>query len=123
GLGGPHCNGFGGELAARNRRLGKNTRPAWTAGFVPLRSRQLPGNPRPCNWVRFLRPAPVAPRRWRSGNSAQVPTTRMLFDWVYGLFSNDLAIDLGTATTLTYVKGKGIVAHEPSVVAVQKNST
>ncbi|MBC8072911.1 MAG: rod shape-determining protein [Deltaproteobacteria bacterium] len=47
----------------------------------------------------------------------------MLFDWVYGLFSNDLAIDLGTATTLTYVKGKGIVAHEPSVVAVQKNAT
>jgi rod shape-determining protein MreB len=45
----------------------------------------------------------------------------MLFDWVYGLFSNDLAIDLGTATTLTYVKGKGIVAHEPSVVAVQKD--
>jgi rod shape-determining protein MreB len=42
----------------------------------------------------------------------------MIFDWVYGLFSNDLAIDLGTATTLTYVKGKGIVAHEPSVVAV-----
>ncbi len=46
----------------------------------------------------------------------------MLFDWVYGLFSNDMAIDLGTATTLTYVKGKGIVSHEPSVVAVQKNS-
>jgi rod shape-determining protein MreB len=46
----------------------------------------------------------------------------MLFDWVYGLFSNDLAIDLGTATTLTYVRGKGIVAHEPSVVAVQKNA-
>ena len=38
----------------------------------------------------------------------------MLFDWVYGLFSNDLAIDLGTATTLTFVKGKGIVANEPS---------
>jgi rod shape-determining protein MreB len=47
----------------------------------------------------------------------------MLFDWVYGLFSNDLAIDLGTATTLTYVKGKGIVAHEPSVVAVQKHGS
>ncbi len=47
----------------------------------------------------------------------------MLFDWVYGLFSNDLAIDLGTATTLTYVRGKGIVAHEPSVVAVQKKGT
>jgi rod shape-determining protein MreB len=36
-----------------------------------------------------------------------------------GLFSSDLAIDLGTANTLIYVKGKGIVANEPSVVAVQ----
>ncbi|HEX9104634.1 MAG TPA: rod shape-determining protein [Polyangia bacterium] len=43
-----------------------------------------------------------------------------MFDWVYGLFSNDLAIDLGTATTLTFVKGKGIVSNEPSVVAVQR---
>jgi rod shape-determining protein MreB len=41
-------------------------------------------------------------------------------DWVYGLFSNDLAIDLGTANTLTFVRGKGIVANEPSVVAVQR---
>ncbi|MGZ3443145.1 MAG: rod shape-determining protein [Polyangia bacterium] len=47
----------------------------------------------------------------------------MLFDWVYGLFSNDLAIDLGTATTLTFVKGKGIVSNEPSVVAVQRAGT
>ena len=47
----------------------------------------------------------------------------MIFDWVYGLFSNDLAIDLGTATTLTFVKGKGIVSNEPSVVAVQRNIT
>src|SRR6478672_3158265 len=46
----------------------------------------------------------------------------MLFDWVYGMFSNDLAIDLGTATTLTFVKGRGIVANEPSVVAVQAGS-
>ncbi|MSP61555.1 MAG: rod shape-determining protein [Myxococcales bacterium] len=46
----------------------------------------------------------------------------MLFDWVYGLFSNDLAIDLGTATTLTFVRGKGIVSNEPSVVAVQRNA-
>src|SRR5437667_2822353 len=46
----------------------------------------------------------------------------MLFDWVYGLFSNDLAIDLGTATTLTFVKGKGIVSNEPSVVAVQRGN-
>ena len=47
----------------------------------------------------------------------------MLFDWVYGMFSNDLAIDLGTATTLTFVKGRGIVANEPSVVAVQASSS
>jgi rod shape-determining protein MreB and related proteins len=46
----------------------------------------------------------------------------MLFDWVYALFSNDLAIDLGTATTLTFVKGKGIVANEPSVVAVHRGA-
>ncbi len=36
-------------------------------------------------------------------------------------FSNDIAIDLGTANTLVYVKGKGIILDEPSVVAVQKN--
>lgn len=46
----------------------------------------------------------------------------MLFDWLYSLFSNDLAIDLGTATTLIYEKGRGIVCCEPSVVAVQKDS-
>src|SRR5882724_1899530 len=46
----------------------------------------------------------------------------MLLDWVYGLFSNDLAIDLGTANTLTFVKGKGIVSNEPSVVAVQRGN-
>ena len=38
------------------------------------------------------------------------------------MFSNDLAIDLGTANTLVYLKGKGIVVSEPSVVAVQKDS-
>jgi len=40
---------------------------------------------------------------------------------LFGLFSNDLAIDLGTANTLIYVKNEGIVSNEPSVVAVQKN--
>jgi rod shape-determining protein MreB len=39
-------------------------------------------------------------------------------DGILGIFSNDLAIDLGTANTLVYVKGKGIVLSEPSVVAV-----
>src|SRR5471030_3001051 len=47
---------------------------------------------------------------------------RMIFDWLAGVFSNDLAIDLGTANTLVYVKGKGIVANEPSVVAVQRDA-
>lgn len=42
-----------------------------------------------------------------------------MLDTLFGLFSNDLAIDLGTANTLVYVRGKGIVANEPSVVAVQ----
>ncbi|MCY4444684.1 MAG: rod shape-determining protein [Proteobacteria bacterium] len=43
----------------------------------------------------------------------------MLFDWLAGMFSNDLAIDLGTANTLVYMKGEGIVTNEPSVVAVK----
>lgn len=43
----------------------------------------------------------------------------MIFDSIIGWFSNDLAVDLGTANTLVYVKGKGIVANEPSVVAIQ----
>jgi rod shape-determining protein MreB len=44
-----------------------------------------------------------------------------MFDWIHDLFSNDLAIDLGTANTLIYSKGRGIVSCEPSVVAVQKD--
>lgn len=44
----------------------------------------------------------------------------MLLDPLFGWFSNDLAIDLGTANTLVYVKGKGIVLNEPSVVAIKK---
>jgi len=47
----------------------------------------------------------------------------MLFDPILGLFSSDLAIDLGTANTLVYVKGKGIVLREPSVVAIRKEGT
>ncbi|MDA3862289.1 MAG: rod shape-determining protein [Deltaproteobacteria bacterium] len=45
-----------------------------------------------------------------------------MLNWLYSLFSNDLAIDLGTATTLTFVKGKGIVSHEPSIVAIQNTA-
>jgi len=46
----------------------------------------------------------------------------MIFDWLFGMVSNDLAIDLGTANTVIYVKGKGIVLSEPSVVAIKKGS-
>lgn len=46
----------------------------------------------------------------------------MLLDYVLGKFSNDLAIDLGTANTIVYVKDKGIVLNEPSVVAVHQDS-
>ena len=43
-------------------------------------------------------------------------------NFLFGWMSNDLAIDLGTANTVLYVKGKGIVLREPSVVAVRKDS-
>lgn len=46
----------------------------------------------------------------------------MIIDKILGAFSNDLAIDLGTANTLVYVKGKGIVLNEPSVVAVRTDN-
>ncbi len=46
----------------------------------------------------------------------------IFFDAVLGVFSSDLAIDLGTANTLVYVKGKGIVLSEPSVVAVRTDN-
>ena len=44
-----------------------------------------------------------------------------MFNNLIGLFSSDMAIDLGTANTLVYVRGKGIVLNEPSVVAVLHN--
>jgi rod shape-determining protein MreB and related proteins len=46
----------------------------------------------------------------------------MFFHSILGLFSSDLAIDLGTANTLVYVKGKGIVCDEPSVVVIKKDN-
>ncbi len=45
------------------------------------------------------------------------------FNYLSGLLSNDMGIDLGTATTLVYVKGEGIVLCEPSVVALKKGAT
>lgn len=46
----------------------------------------------------------------------------MLLNNLLGMFSNDLAIDLGTANTLVYIKGRGIVCNEPSVVVVRKDN-
>lgn len=46
----------------------------------------------------------------------------MIFDKLYGLFSNDMGIDLGTSNTLVHVRGQGIVLSEPSVVAIQTGS-
>lgn len=45
-----------------------------------------------------------------------------MLDFFFGLFSNDLGIDLGTANTLVLVAGKGIVIREPSVVAIHRKS-
>ena len=46
-----------------------------------------------------------------------------MFNGIFGLFSNDIGIDLGTANTLVYVKDHGIVLREPSVVAVRAGTT
>jgi len=46
----------------------------------------------------------------------------MSFRSLFSLFSSDLAIDLGTANTLVYAKGKGIVVNEPSIVALNKSN-
>ncbi len=52
------------------------------------------------------------------GQGSRIHNLRSLFS----MFSSDLAIDLGTANTLVYAKGKGIVVNEPSIVAINKNS-
>src|SRR6202022_4137172 len=59
----------------------------------------------------------MSPRGFYPGAS-RVCNLRRLFS----LFSSDLAIDLGTSNTLVYVRGKGIVVNEPSIVAINKNS-
>lgn len=49
-------------------------------------------------------------------------TAKRSFNYILGLFSNDMGIDLGTATTLVYIKGEGVVLCEPSVVALNKET-
>ena len=50
------------------------------------------------------------------------PEWRNPLDWLLGLFSLDIGIDLGTANTLVHVKGRGVIIDEPSVVAIDKSS-
>ncbi len=45
-----------------------------------------------------------------------------MFSRLLGMLSADMAIDLGTANTLVYVKGRGIVLNEPSVVAIKTSA-
>ena len=55
-----------------------------------------------------------------SNRTLRSPKTSMNFRPLFSLFSSDLAIDLGTANTLVYAKGRGIVVNEPSIVAINK---
>jgi rod shape-determining protein MreB len=48
---------------------------------------------------------------------------KKIINYVLGLFSNDMGIDLGTATTLVFVKGEGVVLCEPSVVAIERGTS
>src|SRR5215510_1166270 len=67
----------------------------------------------------------VFARRRPIGSPAERPDTGeagMFLDSLMGFFSTDLAMDLGTANTLVYVRGHGIVLNEPSVVAVDKST-
>ncbi len=47
---------------------------------------------------------------------------KRIFNYILGLFSNEMGIDLGTCTTLVYLKGEGVVLCEPSVVAMEKDT-
>ena len=48
---------------------------------------------------------------------------KKISSYIFDLLSNDIGIDLGTATTLVYVKGEGVVLCEPSVVAVERGTS
>src|ERR1700735_2001289 len=65
-----------------------------------------------------------SPQRRSSGSWGKQDVTKSTYNMrsVFSLFSSDLAIDLGTANTLVFARGKGIVVNEPSIVAINKNS-
>src|SRR5436190_20751627 len=62
------------------------------------------------------------PRASRPGVSRSMPgvSRKMNLRSLFSMFSSDLAIDLGTANTLVYVKDKGMAVNEPSIVAINK---
>src|SRR5262245_12770461 len=77
--------------------------------------REVPA-PRP-ETTSLTRPWPV--------RSAHTPTwgeARMFLDRLMGFLSTDVAMDLGTANTLVFVQGQGIVLNEPSIVAIEKGT-
>ena len=65
---------------------------------------------------------PVVPSEGTFWASQYGPRFYMNLRSLFSLFSSDLAIDLGTANTLVYAKGKGIVVNEPSIVAINKTN-
>ncbi|KKU50646.1 MAG: rod shape-determining protein MreB, rod shape-determining protein MreB [candidate division WWE3 bacterium GW2011_GWC1_47_10] len=72
---------------------------------------------------------PVSPAKGGAFLKAQhatcpLPCAKLtaMLDRIFGLFSHDIGIDLGTANTLVYVKGKGILIREPSVVTIHKKT-
>src|SRR6266852_5897058 len=107
----------------RNRRTVRNgilaTRPARAAAGVPqFHPREAECTPRvegPVAEDRDCFLLPVLPCTAQGSK-------RSMVNGMYRLFSRDLPIDLGTANTLIYVRGMGIVSNEPSVVAVQQAS-
>src|SRR6056297_2372836 len=58
----------------------------------------------------------------RPAASLLIISRKRMFKNIRGYFSNDLSIDLGTANTLIYVRGRGIVLNEPSVVAIREET-
>lgn len=86
------------------------------------RRRPLPDSRQAASFLhptRFLVDTPSA-RRFFSvgGNAVTRSPAHVIMANIFGYFSNDIGIDLGTANTLVYVKDKGIVLREPSVVAL-----
>src|SRR6185503_7683205 len=73
---------------------------------------------RPIHWPRGRR----APQHRRRGRGAVVLSRMGFFSYLTGFGGRDMAVDLGTANTLVYVRGRGIVLSEPSVVAIDSRT-